>query len=94
MITMKSLISGVLMASITIRSLDEGLKNRLRIRAAHHQRSMEDEVRHILKAALTDQAEESADLGEAIQRRFQSLGGVNLELEPRAAIREPPTIET
>src|SRR5262245_24720112 len=39
------------MASITIRQLDEALKKRLRLRAANHGRSMEDEVRVILRAA-------------------------------------------
>lgn len=80
------------MASITIRNLDEGLKSRLRVRAAHRRRSMEDEVRHILKAALSEEAAESTNLGDAIQRRFQALGGVNLKLEPRAPIRKPPKI--
>ncbi|MEA2988651.1 MAG: phosphopantothenoylcysteine decarboxylase / phosphopantothenate---cysteine ligase, partial [Alphaproteobacteria bacterium] len=39
------------MASITIRQLDEELKQRLRLRAAAHGRSMEDEVRTILRGA-------------------------------------------
>src|SRR5207249_791195 len=39
------------MASITIRQLDEGLKRRLRLRAARNGRSMEDEARTILRHA-------------------------------------------
>src|SRR5215467_16311650 len=39
------------MASITIRQLDEQLKKNLRLRAARNGRSMEDEVRTILRAA-------------------------------------------
>ncbi|MGZ3289291.1 MAG: flavoprotein, partial [Xanthobacteraceae bacterium] len=39
------------MASITIRQLDEDLKQRLRLRAARNGRSMEDEARTILGAA-------------------------------------------
>jgi plasmid stability protein len=35
------------LASITIRNLDEGLKRKLRLRAAHRNRSMEDEARDI-----------------------------------------------
>jgi phosphopantothenoylcysteine decarboxylase / phosphopantothenate---cysteine ligase len=42
------------MASITIRGLDDALKQRLRLRAAHNGRSMEEEVRTILGAASTD----------------------------------------
>src|SRR5262249_19000834 len=39
------------MASITIRQLDDDLKQRLRLRAARNGRSMEDEVRTILRDA-------------------------------------------
>src|SRR3954469_8526670 len=39
------------MASITIRQLDDDLKRRLRLRAARNGRSMEDEVRTILRGA-------------------------------------------
>lgn len=78
------------MASITIRNLDESLKARLRVRAAHRRRSMEDEVRHILRAALSEESTESANLGETIQRRFQALGGVELNLPKRKSIRKPP----
>lgn len=80
------------MASITIRNLDESLKNRLRVRAAHRRRSMEDEVRHILKDALREEPVEAMDLVAAIQRRFRPLGRVDLKIPKRAAIRKPPTI--
>ena len=40
------------MASITVRNLDEDIKRRLRIRAAENGRSMEQEAREILRAAL------------------------------------------
>ena len=43
------------MASITVRNLDEELKRRLRIRAAENGRSMEQEVRDILRAALDEE---------------------------------------
>lgn len=78
------------MASITIRNLDEQIKARLRVRAAHRKRSMEDEVRHILRAALADEKEASHDLAQAIRLRFQPLGGVELALPAREAMREPP----
>jgi phosphopantothenoylcysteine decarboxylase/phosphopantothenate--cysteine ligase len=49
------------MASITIRRLDDGLKRHLRLRAARHGRSMEDEARTILRqaAAAEDGAAEA-----------------------------------
>src|SRR3974390_3386161 len=39
------------MASLTVRELDEHIKKRLRLRAARNGRSVEDEVRTILRAA-------------------------------------------
>src|SRR4051794_8925756 len=41
------------MASITIRNLDDLLKQSLRIRAAEHGRSMEEEAREILRASVS-----------------------------------------
>ena len=42
------------MASLTVRQLDDKLKTLLRLRAARHGRSMEDEVRVILREAADD----------------------------------------
>jgi plasmid stability protein len=78
------------MASITIRKLDEPTKQRLRLRAAHNKRSMEDEARNILRAALAATAVASLDLGQVIQRRFARLGGIELQLPARDAIRKAP----
>ena len=77
------------MASITIRNLDDGIKQRLRMRAAEHGRSMEEEARDILRRAV-GRTSAPANLGEAIHRRFASLGGVELELPSREAMPEPP----
>ena len=82
------------MASITIRNLDEQTKSRLRIRAAQNDRSMEEEVRSILKAALAKKTPKLNNLAEAIRRRFESVGGIELELPTREALREPPVPET
>ena len=77
------------MASITVRNLDEGLKRRLRIRAAENGCSMEQEARDILKAALDDDAAPSRKLGTAIHELFKPFGGVELEIPPREPMREP-----
>lgn len=82
------------MASLTIRNLDEDLKGRLRVRAAQRRRSMEEEVRHILRAALSGGAPEDSDLGQAIQRRFKPLGGVKLAIPKRDPIRRPPLLKS
>ena len=78
------------MASITIRNLDEPLKSRLRVRAAMHGRSMEDEVRDILRTALSQEPTPPGDLAKAIRRRFASLGGIELPEVVREPMREPP----
>ncbi|MGF7212081.1 plasmid stability protein [Skermanella aerolata] len=81
------------MASITVRNLDDHLKARLRVRAAQHGRSMDEEVRHILQATLTEEREPAADLGERIRRRFASFGGVELPEPERAPLRDPPEFD-
>ncbi|HEY2754457.1 MAG TPA: bifunctional phosphopantothenoylcysteine decarboxylase/phosphopantothenate--cysteine ligase CoaBC [Pseudolabrys sp.] len=50
------------MASLTVRQLDERLKKLLRLRAARHGRSMEDEVRSILREAADETGREALDL--------------------------------
>ena len=80
------------MASITIRNLDDGLKRRLRIRAAEHGRSMEEEVREILGQSIGKPAA-PGNLGEAIYRQFKSLGVVELELPPRESMPELPRFD-
>jgi plasmid stability protein len=81
------------MASLTIRNLDDPLKTRLRIQAAVHGRSMEEEARTILRAALNREAPRHGNLAAAIRACFTQSGGVDLELPPREAMRDPPTLE-
>jgi plasmid stability protein len=81
------------MASITIRRLDDAVKARLRIRAARHGRSMEEEARQVLSAALAEEPKGTLNLAESIRRRIQPLGGVDLELPVREPIRRPPDFE-
>ncbi len=79
-----------MVTTMTIRNIDEQLKKRLRVQAATHGRSMEDEARDILRSALSTAPEQGESLIEAIRSRISSLGGVELELAPREAIRTPP----
>ncbi len=78
------------MANITIRNLDDGVKTRLRERAARHHRSMEEEVRVILLAAVNGPPAGPRDLARFTRECFAPLGGVELELPPRGPIPEPP----
>ena len=80
------------MASLTVRNLDDGLKRLLRIRAAENGRSMEEEVREILRKALTMPASAPDDLATAIRARFEPLGGIDLDLPPREAMRDAPDL--
>jgi antitoxin FitA len=80
----------LIMASITIRNLDEQTKERLRVRAAHQGRSMEDEARNILRTAVAKDAATPRNLAQAIRNRFAPLGGVKLALPAREPMREPP----
>ena len=81
------------MASITVRNLDDGLKRRLRIRAAENGRSMEQEARDILRAALEVEATPAKNLGTAIHELFRAYGGVDLEIPPRQPMRDPPQFD-
>jgi plasmid stability protein len=71
------------MASITISNLDAHSIARLRVRATHGQRSIEEEARKILEAALAHDQVAPPDLAVAIRERFRPLGGLDLELPPR-----------
>ena len=82
------------MSSITIRNLDPGLKEKLRVRAAEHGHSMEAEVRRILQTALIGGPRRpERNLYDRIHARFARLGGVDLALPPRGSAREPPRFD-
>ena len=71
------------MTTLTIRNLDEHTKEQLRIQAARHGRSMEEEARTILRSALEARQPPAGGkgLGSRIHAHFALLGGVELELE-------------
>lgn len=76
------------MASVTIRNLEDDLKRRLRMRAAEHGRSMEEEGREILREAVAEAAP-PRNLASAIRARIAPLGGVDLTLPTREPARDP-----
>ena len=82
------------MASLTIRALDDVAQTRLRLRAAGNARSMAAEARAVLREALGCGADECApppeDLAAAIHELFAPLGGLEIDLPPRAQDPEPP----
>ena len=81
------------MAAITIRKLDDATKAKLRIRAAHHGCSMEEEAREILRSALVASSPRPENLAESIHRLFAPLGGVELELPKREPVGPPPEFD-
>jgi len=76
--------------SLLIRNVEDSLKIKIRIRAAEHGRSMEEEVREILREALAADMRPPRNLGKAIQSRFAAAGGVELPEMKREAIPQPP----
>ena len=63
------------MATLTIRDFDDNLKAALRVRAAEHGRSMESEVREILRAAL-ERPSGGPGMATRIRRRFADVAWV------------------
>ncbi len=80
------------MSSITIRNLDEQLKASLRLRAARHGLSMEQEVRNILQTTLATEssAVDGLDFALRINQRFKGLGADDLALPARQRARPLP----
>lgn len=78
------------MAVMTIRDLDDEVRDKLRIRAAHNKRSMEAEVRAILTAAVESPAETSfVDALLEFARAVQD-SGYELEVLPRDELPRDP----
>ena len=78
------------MSTLTIRNIDASVKERLRVRAARNGRSMEAELRSILRdALLREGGGPEPDLAEAIRRRFAPLGGADdVETHPPVPVGE------
>ena len=62
------------MAQFVVRNLEDDVAEKLKKRAKRHARSMEDEVRHILRNAVHDKPREVAKLGSRIAQRFHRSG--------------------
>ena len=62
------------MAQFIVRHLEEDVKLRLKRRAERHGRSMEEEVRHILRNALREENRPAPKLGSRIAARFTKTG--------------------
>lgn len=76
------------MSSLTIRNIDATIKQKLRIRAAHHGVSMEEEVRRILREVLHP-AEAPSGLGQRLRDRFAWVTTEEFVLPERHRPRTP-----
>lgn len=76
------------MTMLTVRDLDPEVKHKLRQRAARHGRSMEAEVRDILRVAV-ESDDEPHDLVSSIRRHFDGHY-VDLELPDRSEEPQRP----
>lgn len=62
------------MAQFVVRQLEDDLKARLKHRAMRHGRSMEAEIREILRAAASEKGRPVIKLGSRIAARFRDAG--------------------
>lgn len=76
------------MATLTIRNMDDSIKQSLRIRAAQHGVSME-EARRILREALV-RVSQPQPLGQRLKQRFAEVAEADFELPSRQLPRTPP----
>jgi phosphopantothenoylcysteine decarboxylase / phosphopantothenate---cysteine ligase len=73
------------LASLTVRQLDESLKKLLRLRAARHSRSMEDEVRVILRQAAEETEREAVRPAPSIRHKHEGTT-TSTASEPRIVL--------
>jgi antitoxin FitA len=81
------------MPSVLIRNVDDALLMRLKASAAAHRRSLEEEPRELLRAAVARQeAPPRENLVSFARRLFGPEHGVDLDIPPRGSRhgREPP----
>ena len=62
------------MAQFVVRNLEDDVARKLKQRAKRHARSMEDEVRHILRTAVQRPPAPAQKLGTRIAQRFRRSG--------------------
>lgn len=80
------------MAQLVVRNLEQQVKNKLQRRAKRHGRSMEEEVREILRDATKNEGTNRRGLGTRIASHFRKIGLRKGEEIPelRGFTLEPP----
>jgi plasmid stability protein len=62
------------MAQLLVRNIETDVKSKLQRRAKRHGRSMEEEVREILRDATKEEGASRRGLGTRIAARFRKIG--------------------
>lgn len=81
------------MAQLVVRNLENDIKARLQARARRHRRSLEAEIRDILRRAAMTEEKPEGGLGSEIAARFRGLGLKEDIPELRGFTIEPPIFE-
>lgn len=81
------------MAQLVVRNLEEDVKERLQARARRHRRSLEAEIRDILRNAVRAEASPAGGLGSEIAARFEGHGLLEDIAELRGFTIEPPIFD-
>jgi plasmid stability protein len=81
------------MAQLIVRNLEDDVRDKLRARAARHGRSMEEEIRDILRNAIVEPDTTRPRLGSQIAQRFATDGLEEDIAELRGDGVEPPSFD-
>jgi antitoxin FitA len=76
------------MAQLLVRNLDEGLVKRLRLRAAEHGISAEEEHRRILISALTDDGRATCNFKDHLMGLSEAASTIEFD-RPRGVSKRP-----
>lgn len=80
------------MSTLTIKNLEPDLTTKLRLAAASHGRTMEEEARSILHEHFKESAPVGG-MGDRMHARFAAIGGIDLELPSRACVPRAATFD-
>ncbi len=81
------------MAQFVVRKLESAVKQQLQRRAARHGRSMEEEVREILRSAVNEEEIPSGGLGSELSALFAKVGLASDIPELRGQHIKPATFD-
>ncbi len=81
------------MAQVVVRNLEADVKARPQERAARHGRSMEEEIRDILRDAVKGDGAEPPPLGTEIARLFRGIGPTSAIPEQRGTPARPARLD-